>query len=217
MVTHARHSRVLARPACAQWGRRGWWGLRRWVPWLVALLAFAACGGPVVTPTRESAASATPPAAATPSPSPSPTHAASPTRSATPRSGRVPPPTPDPAAVVAGAPLRATLLAQIGEYERAACAGTATVRPSGSPAVVCRVNLQRGVVSSAQFPELVAYVAWLQWVEQSVYSERSPTGYVFGAAVIYPTLDELRAPWRLDVYVSGAEWCGRRGPGTTTR
>jgi hypothetical protein len=50
------------------------------------------------------------------------------------------------------------------------------------------------------------------------YYERSPTGYIFTALAIYPTLDQLRGPWRLDLYVSGADWCGVRPPrGTPTR
>ena len=167
---------------------------------LAAILAsLAACGGQGGAPAQSAmrAATAAPAAASLPP--------ASPARSATPRSGQVPPPIPDPAAVAAGAPLRARLLAQIDEYEREVC----PTRPSSA-----RCAVRAGREESGRFPELVAYWSWFNRVEQCYYdpSGRPPTGYIFSLTVLFPTPAELREPWRLDVYVSGTEWCGRRGP-----
>ena len=166
---------AVARPA--SWRRPALAGLVL----LALLLALAACGGPAAVPT----------------PSPPPP--------ATPRSGRVPPPTPDPAAVAAGAPLRATLLAQLDEYEREVCAAT-----PGPATPVARTRACMVTADPRRHRELVAYAGWFGRVESCYYDEQAPGGYriVPTLAPVLATPAQLREPWRLDLYVAGADWCG---------
>ncbi|MFN8539462.1 MAG: hypothetical protein U0232_18530 [Thermomicrobiales bacterium] len=116
---------------------------------------------------------------------------------------RVPPPSPDPAAVAAGAPMRATLLPQIDAYDRemSACDTSTTD---------CRrVALDK---LRPTMPELTAYASWFNSVEQCISDGKG--GYYFQAAVKLPTPAELREPWRLDLYVANTPWCGYTGSAT---
>lgn len=116
---------------------------------------------------------------------------------------RVPPPSPDPAAVAAGAPMRATLLPQIDAYDR-------EVSTCDSSTTDCRrVSLEK---LRPTMPELTAYASWFNSVEQCVSDGQG--GYRFQAAVKIPTPAELREPWRLDLYVANTPWCGYTGSAT---
>lgn len=160
------------------------------------LLVLVACGTPSATPTGTTGGGAptTTPVAGTAVP-------ASPTLPA----GQKPPrPAPDPAAVAAGAPLRATLLAQIDEYARE----VAKCNAIGTPVVSCNVTGFEAV--RAKSPELAAYMGWYSFIKQC--SSDGKGGYIATMMYIYSPPDELREPGLLDVYVSGTPWCGQATP-----
>lgn len=117
----------------------------------------------------------------------------------------VPRPVPDPAAVAAGAPLRAALLAQLDAVERhRATVAAGTAAPSAA----------RGW--DADFPpELRAYGWWCNAVLQSAIGvEGGPLAgrYFRHAAILLLSFAELRDPALLDIYVSGIPWAGLAGP-----
>jgi hypothetical protein len=121
--------------------------------------------------------------------------------------GQKPPrPVPDPAAVAAGAPLRAPLLAQIDRYEQ----GLADCTPAGTPVPGCSGAVLREVGQDS--PEFAAYVAWRDAIWYCVSDGRG--GYTRVETFVYypPTPDELRDPATLDVYVSGTPWCDQTRP-----
>jgi hypothetical protein len=153
---------------------------------LLLLLLLVACGVPGATPSP-GAGGATPPAG-------------TPTLPA----GQKPPrPVPDPTAVAAGASLRATLLAQIADYEREAapCAGV------GTPAMNCASTALAALRSRA--PELTAYVSWYSTIERCISDGKGGYSFVETFAFIPPSPAALRDPGTLDVYVSGTPWCGQ--------
>jgi hypothetical protein len=161
------------------------------------LLLLAACGttapgptGPAATATRASAA---------------------PTAAAPPRGQKPPRPAPDPAAVAAGAPLRAILLAQIDDYERA----LAPCAAAGTPVATCGTSALRGL--RPRLPELDAYVAWRDAIWYCIGDGQG--GYTRVNTLVYlpPTPAELREPGTLDVYVAGAAWCDQSRPRETSR
>ena len=112
---------------------------------------------------------------------------------------------PDPTAVAAGAPLRATLLAQLDEYERDWCP-TAMKFANGE----CRVAHERPGFRE-RFPELWSYTDWVFWTLHCFY-DPGRGSYAAQAGGCCPGLSAMREPWRLDAYVSGLEWCGHRRP-----
>ncbi|MFN8513712.1 MAG: hypothetical protein U0841_14220 [Chloroflexia bacterium] len=120
--------------------------------------------------------------------------------------GQKPPrPVPDPAAVAAGAPLRATLLAQIDRFE--AGLGQCAAR---TPVPVCSGAVLREL--GQQSPEFAAYVSWRDAIWYCVSDGRG--GYTRINTFVYypPTPNELRDPATLDVYVSGTPWCNETRP-----
>ena len=60
--------------------------------------------------------------------------------------------------------------------------------------------------------EFDAYVTWRDAIWYCISDGQG--GYTRLNTFVYmpPTLDELRDPDRLDVYVSGTPWCGAAGP-----
>jgi hypothetical protein len=108
---------------------------------------------------------------------------------------------PDPADVAAGAPLRATLLAQIEEYERE----VAKCNTTGTPVVRCTATGFEAVRPNS--PELAAYMSWYSTIRQC--SSDGKGGYIATAMFVFSSPDELREPGLLDVYVSGTPWCGQ--------
>jgi hypothetical protein len=150
------------------------------------LLLLAACGQPSVTP-HPGAGGAT-----------------SPVGTPTLPAGQQPPrPVPDPAAVAAGASLRATLLAQIADYEReaATCAGV------GTPTMNCASTALAAVRLRA--PELAAYVSWYSTIERCISDGKGGYSFVETFAFIPPSPAALREPGTLDVYTSSTPWCGQ--------
>ena len=111
---------------------------------------------------------------------------------------------PDPADVAAGASLRATLLAQIEEYEREA----AKCNSLGTPVVSCSVTGFEAVRPHS--PELAAYVSWYSFITQC--SSDGKGGYIATMTFVYSSPEELRESDLLDVYVSGTPWCGQTRP-----
>ena len=180
---------------------------------LLLLLLLAACGTPGATPTGTAPAggaggtggTTTPgspvPAGTPPAATPIP---ASPTLP----SGQKPPrPVPDQAAVAAGAPLRAILLAQLDEYERE----VARCNSIGTPVISCNVTAFTAI--QPHTPELAAYMSWYSFIKQC--SSDGKGGYIATMMYIYSSPAELREPGLLDVYVSGTPWCGQARPATT--
>jgi hypothetical protein len=172
---------------------------------LLLLLLLAACGTPSATPTGTTGGnnSAAPPASSSPAgtPVPAPSAPATPTLPA----GQKPPrPVPDPAAVAAGAPLRATLLAQIDDY----ASEVAKCQRVGTPIVSC--NLTGFEAVRPHSPELAAYMSWYSFIQQC--SSDGKGGYIATMMYIYSPPDELRDPGLLDIYVSGTPWCGQTRP-----
>jgi hypothetical protein len=102
-----------------------------------------------------------------------------------------------PAAVAAGAPQRATLLARIATAEGHCAAGAA---------VLC--HLAPGAAGNG--PALNAYLAWYESIVQCHADGRG--GYVFTAMRVTPTPDQLRDPAYLDTYSAGGRWCGLAQP-----
>jgi len=150
------------------------------------LLLLVACGLPGATP-RPGAGGTTPPA-----------------RTPTLPAGQKPPrPVPDSSAVAAGATLRATLLAQIDDYEQeaATCAGV------GTPTMNCASAALAALRSRA--PELAAYVNWYSTIERCISDGKGGYTFVETFAFIPPSPAALRDPHTLDVYVSGTPWCGQ--------
>jgi hypothetical protein len=131
---------------------------------------------------------------------------ASATPTTLPRGQKPPRPVPDPAAVAAGAPLRATLLAQIDLYER----DLAPCVAAGTAAVACGNTTLRDLRQRS--PELNDYVAWRDHIWYCISDGKGGYTYINTAAYFPPTPDELRDPGTLDVYVSGTPWCGRTRP-----
>jgi hypothetical protein len=184
---------------------------------LLATLALAACGAPA--PATETATfrleygiSTSPARSPTATSSSDAAADATATRLAyTPVTRRGVPgePAPDPTRVAAGAPLRATLLAQLDELERRCWMATPAV-PGG------RCRLWGGTSSDAgpgTVPaELVAYAHWYgtAWAcESTIENFEGTRAMYFGkAAMSYGTVDTLRAPYLLDAYVGGVMWCG---------
>lgn len=105
----------------------------------------------------------------------------------------------------AGAPLRATLLAQIDRFEEGLgrCA-------AGTPVPVCSGAVLRDL--GQQSPEFAAYVSWRDAIWYCVSDGRG--GYTRINTFVYypPTPNELRDPATLDVYVSGTPWCNETRP-----
>ena len=111
-------------------------------------------------------------------------------------------PTPDPAAVAAGATLRATLLAQIDAAERR-CAATPTTAANG-----CQIA--PGQPENGD--ELNAYANWYSSIAQCASDGQG--GFIFTLMLRASTPAELRDPALLDVYVANAPWCGLTGSAT---
>jgi hypothetical protein len=167
---------------------------------LLLLLLLAACGNPGTTPTSGSGGAA-PSSSAPPSGTPVPNAPATPTL---PAGAKPPRPAPDPAAVAAGAPLRATLLAQIDDFARE----VANCQSIGTPIVSCNVTGYEAVRPHS--PELAAYVGWYSFIKQC--SADGKGGYIATMMFIYPSPDEIRDPALLDVYVSGTPGAARPAP-----
>jgi hypothetical protein len=150
------------------------------------LLLLAACGTPSTGATATRV-----PVAATPT---------------LPRGQKPPRPVPDPAAVAAGAPLRAILLAQIDLYAQ----GLSPCTAAGTPVVSCGNATLREL--RKQSPELDAYVTWRDAIWYCISDGKG--GYTRINTVVYypPTPEELREPATLDVYVSGTPWCDQTRP-----
>lgn len=115
---------------------------------------------------------------------------------------RPPRPTPDPAAVAAGAPLRATLLAQIDTAAQR-CAATPTTSSQG-----CQIFPGHEGVGD----ELADYLNWHSSIAQC--SSDGKGGYIFTLALRASTPEQLRDPAMLDVYVANTRWCGLTGSAT---
>ena len=181
---------------------------------LLLLLLIAACGTPSAAPTATApvggaaggvGGTATPgrPVQAT-TPPPATPAPASPTL---PGGQKPPRPVPDQAAVAAGAPLRAILLAQLDEYERevAKCASV------GTPVISCNTTAFSAI--QPRTPELAAYMNWYSFIRQC--SSDGKGGYIATMMFVYSSPAELREPELLDVYVSGTPWCGQTRPATS--
>ena len=182
--------------------------MRRIAPLLLALALLCACGPAAPAPTSTPTAIPSPTATivlapATTAPTGTPTVGGRPTFPAV---RPVPRPSPDPTAVAAGAPLRATLLAQIAEAERRCVPATRVGTPG--TAYPCRIGLP-GVGERDRYAptELVDYLLWNNLVRQCRYNPTGTSTYYFTAVALSFTPTELRDPAMLDVFVAGTPWC----------